>query len=267
MQVDLTAIKTTFSNYFTTTTSLTNVNQNFKFYYYFIPLGVGNQSWEEEQSVEVINIFDNLFSDKKFLLDNHFITEPQYNDPFFIYSSEKDIAEFEIDFSTYNLINHVKDGIVDIKKLNYPPVGYYLGFRPNMKKSSDNFIYKGVVDGTERVIRGTKIFDTTGDDYVFLKINDWGYIDFFGQKMFAKILLTSNLGNPKIDDYVNKEYRFRQPINISKLDVELVDYLGNTIELGGFDWSFTLELKQIINSIEKTSIERSSVVFSNIYKS
>ena len=159
------------------------------------------------------------------------------------------------------------NGLVDIKKMVYPPVGYYLGFRPNITKTVNQFTFKGSVDNTERIMNATKIFDTTGDDYMFLRINDWGYIDFFGKKMFAKVLLTTGLGNPKIDDYVNKEYRFRQPIDVNKLDIELVDYLGNTIDLGGFDWSFTLELKQIVNSSDKTSVERNTLVFNTIYKS
>ena len=270
MNVDLTALKVSFSNYFTKTTSATNASESFAFYYYYTPIPGSNsieQTWNKTSGTEIINLFDKLFADKDFAYQQGFVTEQEKDDPSFFYTAEKDIANFEIDFSTYPIVNPVTNGLVDIKKMVYPPVGYYLGFRPNITKIINQFTFKGNLDNTERIISATKIFDTTGDDYMFLRINDWGYIDFFGKKMFAKVLLTTGLGNPKIDDYVNKEYRFRQPIDVNKLDIELVDYLGNTIDLSGFDWSFTLELKQIINSSEKTTAERNALVFNTIYKS
>ena len=67
-----------------------------------------------------------------------------------------------------------------------------------------------------------------------------------------------------MQDWIDKGYNF---FDINKLDIELVDYLGNTIDLSGFDWSFTLELKQIVNSSDKTTAERNALVFNNIYRS
>ena len=271
LQVDLTALKVAFVNYFSKTSSATDISSNYTFYYYYSPYAgavgdAADQQWSYTIDSVVQNVFDSLFSNKQFLLDHKFITLEQFNDPSFEYTSEKDIPNFEIDFSTYILENPVSNGLVNINKMNYPPVGYYLGYRPDLTKTTEQFIFKGIIDSTERTLRAPKTFDTMGDDYIFLRINDWGYIDFFGKKLFAKVLLTTGLGNPKIEDYVNKEYRFRQPIDINKLDIELVDYLGNTIDLGGFDWSFTIELKQIVNSIEKTSVERTNLVFNSIYK-
>jgi len=265
MNTDLTALKISFSNNFTKTISQTNTSESFNFYYYFTPVPGSSetpvQTWNKLDGTETINSFDKLFSDKDFAFEQGFITEEQNNDLYFIYNTEKDIAEFEIDFSTYPIINPILNGLVDIKRMVYPPIGYYLGFRPDINKLVDQFLFKGSIDYTERIINATKIFDTTGDDYMFLRINNWGYIDFFGKNMFAKILLTTGLGNPKIEDYINKEFRFRQPTDINKLDIELVDYLGNTIDLSGFDWSFTIEFKQIVNSTDKSIIEKNALVF------
>ena len=265
LQVDPISSKVSFANYFTKTISTTNPANNFSFYYYYtsLPGTTQNQNWNELSGNVTINLFDNLFSSKKFLYEQKFITLAQYTDPSFKYTSEKDIAEFEIDFSTYILTNPTSNGLIDIKKMNYPPVGYYLGYRPNLTKTTEQFIFKGIIDTTQRHIKATKVFDTIGNDYLFLRINDWGYIDFFSKKLFAKVLLINEFGKPNIDDYVNKEYRFRQPIDINKLDIELVDYLGNTIDLGGFDWSFTLEFKQVVNSMDKTNLERNALVFKN----
>ena len=265
MQHDLLSLKVSINNFFTKAllkSSCECLNDGF-FYYYVSPTSI-NQTWYTVDKTP-LNRFDTLFCNKQYLRDEMFITQAQLDDPLFQYTTEKDIADFEIDFSTYKLESAVTNGLIDIKRLNYPPVGYYLGFRPDLSKTSDNFIFSGIIDNTERIIKGTKIFDITGDDYLFLKVNDWGYFDFFSQKMFAKIILTSGLDSPKIEDYVNKEFRFRQPININKLDIELVDYLGNTVQLGGFNWSFTLELKQIVNSSDKTDIERKTLVFNNVY--
>ena len=147
--------------------------------------------------------------------------------------------------------------------MQYPPLGFYIGYRPNIKKTSDQFLLKPDIDDTKVILKATKIYDATGDDYIFVRINDWGYVNFFDTKMFAKIVFSSGLGNSRLDDFINKEFRFRQPTNIQKLDIELIDYLGNTIDLNGFDWSFTLELKELLNTQDKGTSEKQNLVFTS----
>ena len=270
MHVDLTALKVSFSNFFTKTSSSFSSSENYSFYYYYTPVpnilsDSTDQTWNKVEGDETINLFDKLFNDKDFAYEQGFITKSQKDDIYFIYTAEKDIPEFEINFSTYPIINPVSNGLVDIKKMVYPPVGYYLGFRPNITKQDNQFIFNSIIDNTERIIYASKNFDTAGNNYMFLKINNWGYLDFFGNKMFAKILLTVGLGNPDINDYINKEFRFRQPVDINKLEIELVDYLGNTIDLNGADWSFTIEFNQIINSNNKKTAEKEAIVFKTLY--
>jgi hypothetical protein len=109
---------------------------------------------------------------------------------------------------------------------------------------------------------GTKKFNTRGDVYIFLKINDWGYINFFDKTMFSKILFFNYEHNMKIDNYyIMREYIFRQPTNVQKLEIELIDYLGNTVDLNGVDFSFTLSLKQVFNTDQKAAIEKKNLVF------
>ena len=45
------------------------------------------------------------------------------------------------------------------------------------------------------------------------------------------------------------------------LDIELVDYLGNTVDLNGIDYSITLELCETYSSDVKTTTERNALVF------
>jgi hypothetical protein len=52
----------------------------------------------------------------------------------------------------------------------------------------------------------------------------------------------------KLDEFYAKEYKFKQPQNVQSINIELVDYLGNTLDLRGLDFSFTLQLLQINNS-------------------
>jgi hypothetical protein len=59
-----------------------------------------------------------------------------------------------------------------------------------------------------------------------------------------------------------KSVFFRQPINIKHLDISLLDYLGNNLDLNGIDFSFTIELKQVINMEDKYNYERNNnIVF------
>lgn len=141
-------------------------------------------------------------------------------------------------------------------------------FYPNKGKFIYNLdkIYKNIISVKMASMEINNNASYT-ENYMFLKVNDWGYIELSDKKMLSKILLIKCPTNTKIDDYVNKEYRFRQPIDISKLDIELVNYDGTTFDLSNHDWSFTLELKQLVNSSDKTVFERNALVFNNMYKS
>jgi hypothetical protein len=142
---------------------------------------------------------------------------------------------FTIDFIIQNTAS---------KNIQYPSLGYYLGFRKNTYTCYLN---------TPLISEEYSNFMT--ENYIFIKINDWGYMDHFNNKMFAKILLNSNVGDVLLNEFNTKEYYIKQPINIQNISVELVDYLGNTISTGGKDFSFTLQLSQILNSDNKKNIE------------
>ena len=256
--VDLTALRITFKNTFT---NVTVGSPNYFYYYYVDHAGIRPSTWKRDEDGITISYVEKLL-DLKHLLDQKFISQSDYDNPLFNPTLEKDIADFEIDFNTSKRIeNPVTDGLVDIKKLEYRSVGHYLGFRPDLFKTENKFLKTSIVDYTERIIQGERFFDTAGENYIFLKLNNWGYIDFFGERFMAKILLTSGLGNPKLDAFVNQGYRFRQPININRVDIELVDYLGNTLDLNGFDMSCSIKLMQVISADQKDTLEKQSIFF------
>jgi len=224
-------------------------NNSFGDFFYY---NTNTNTW-----VKLLNLLN-----RSYLLDNNFITNVEYNDPLYIPSLYKDIPEYEIDFNTSkNLENPVKDGIINIKKIEYPSIGYYMGYKPNMLIDKNKFLKSSILNNTNRIIRSDKFVDTFGDNYIFIKINNWGYIDFFGEQIMAKILLSTCLSNQKIDTFVNQDYIFRQPININNLDIELVDYLGNTLDINGSSFSCSLQFKQFISSDEKKLSEKQARIF------
>lgn len=98
--------------------------------------------------------------------------------------------------------------------------------------------------------------DITKDEYIFLKINDYGviYNNTNTKNLLAKIILYDQ--QFVIDNganFLTKEYIFKQPTNISKFDIELVNSLGNTIDMNLINFSMTLECGQNydINSYNK----------------
>lgn len=148
--------------------------------------------------------------------------------------SDINLPTFELNITTNSLLS---------QGYSYPSIGYYMGFRDNLIRSSNNSII------------APKLGNYIGDPYVFIRLNDWGHIEQFNKKHLAKILLTPDLGLVKLDEFYAKEYKFKQPQNIQSLSIELVDYLGNTLDLRGLDYSFTLYMSQINNSDLKSELE------------
>ena len=158
----------------------------------------------------------------------------------------EDIPQFQIDFSNENKIISFNNNIMNVSSLKYPSIGYYLGYR----SLNNSFVLSPINNGMKLSLTATKNYNILGEDYIFLRINDWGNFDFFNQILFSKIFLRSDLiATNKTNNYINKEYVFRQLTNISKLDIQLIDYLGNQVNLNGVDFSFTISLRTQLQNI------------------
>ena len=151
-----------------------------------------------------------------------------------ILNSTYDLPTFEINITTLS-----KSSL----GFTYPSIGYYMGFRAPTILSTNN------------MVMAEKLGNYIGDPYIFVRMNDWGHVDLFNQRFLAKVLLTPDLGLVKLDEFYAKEYKFKQPQNVQSINIELVDYLGNTLDLRGLDFSFTLQLLQINNSDLKRELE------------
>ena len=143
-------------------------------------------------------------------------------------------------------------------------LGFALGFINNTYTS-----IHGVLDATiTYYIKSESQLDSLGDHYMFLKINDYGVIindyqaipsdsqitqtektELINQYLFAKILIFDNKAEHIFNnssDFISKAYTFRQPTDIFKLKIDLIDPKGNVIDLLYMNFSLTLELSVIL---------------------
>ena len=130
-------------------------------------------------------------------------------------------------------------------------LGYRLGFR----KDNESYLYNNQNSHGTNPIKyswtGESILDITKDAYMYVKINNYGiiYDNNVKNDLLAKIILYDQ--QFVIDNganFLTKEYIFRQPVNISKFDIELISYDGNIIDTNLVDYSLTLELLQIYDN-------------------
>lgn len=142
---------------------------------------------------------------------------------------------FDIDFITNNIFAN---------RLNDWGLGYNLGFR---KKA-----YYGSFSYT-----GEAIVDAVGTNYLFLSLDpDWKVVKHTNittteLAAFAKIIVSVPKNTVIYDNGSNtltKEYWFDKPQTIRSFNVRLTDLYEHPIDLLGQEISFTIELKEVMNT-------------------
>lgn len=124
---------------------------------------------------------------------------------------------------------------------NYDSLGTILGF------TNDTY-----------TINGSKTSENVCDplpvNNFFLKLNDYGEIENKGKKYMAKIITyprdSYDYRSSKVN-LITNAYKFKQPTDLRVLDIDIVDYLNNTVNLNGGNLSFTIEIISINNSLLK----------------
>ena len=133
--------------------------------------------------------------------------------------------------------------------------GWILGFRMGRYlKIDDKIVSEGLFDGG-------------GDRYIYLAVNDYQYnynetnIVCFDKMtindyIIAKIPLRNGKFSLIIDENdknpLVKIRRYNGPVNVSKLEIKLLDKFGDVIDFNHMDWSFTLELELLYENSLKT---------------
>jgi hypothetical protein len=136
-------------------------------------------------------------------------------------------------------------------------LGYYLGFGREL--------YKAVTDASGTyVLHSPLCASFNGDNYIFIKINDYECVqhttDTTDVRALAKVILRDPKTYVAFDDYASehaKEVVFKAPQNISRLHIRIVDPYGDDIELVGTNHSFSLEILEILNLSLYNSIRES----------
>jgi hypothetical protein len=147
--------------------------------------------------------------------------------------NEKDRLRFSLKFSqgiNQNIMN---------------TFGWILGFR------SGNYI------NIDESITSEGLFDAGGDRYIYVCINDFQYNNnplnmvcfdksIFNEDVIAKIPMVNGKLSLIINDNNNalaKVRRYNGPVNLSRLQIKIVDHFGTIIDLNNMDFSMTLELQ------------------------
>jgi hypothetical protein len=146
---------------------------------------------------------------------------------------EKDILRFSLKFSqgiNQNIMN---------------TFGWIVGFR------SGNYI------NIDETITSEGLFDAGGDRYIYVCINDFQYNNnalnmvcfdksVFNEDVIAKIPMVNGKLSLIINDNNNplaKIRRYNGPVNLSRLQIKIVDHFGTVIDLNNMDFSMTIELQ------------------------
>ena len=122
--------------------------------------------------------------------------------------------------------------------------GWISGFRLGNYLNLDNITSEG-------------LFDAGGDRYIYVCINDFQYnsnssnIVFFdksilNEDVIAKIPMINGKLSLIINDNNNalaKIRRYNGPINLSRLQIKIIDHFGTIIDLNNMDYSMTIELE------------------------
>jgi hypothetical protein len=101
------------------------------------------------------------------------------------------------------------------------------------------------------------LFDAGGDRYIYICINDFQYNtnplnivcfdkSIFNEDVIAKIPMVKGKLSLIINDDNNalaKVRKYNGPINLSRLQIKIVDHFGTIIDLNNMDFSMTLELQ------------------------
>lgn len=138
-------------------------------------------------------------------------------------------------------------------------LGYYLGYSRDFFKATQISDASGLYAMT-----GDFCASFNGDNYLFLKINDFDCVRHTTDRTEVRALAKFILRDPKtymaFDDYASehaKEVVFKAPQNLSRLHIQILDPYGEQLELVGTNHSFSIEVLEIQNMSLYNSIRES----------
>jgi len=151
-------------------------------------------------------------------------------------------VEFSVNFQTDKYGNSDTQTPLPLK------LGWILGFREGYYKNNTTYVSEGIVD-------------LLGSKYIYLVVNDFnnsvndGFYGAFtssilNKNILARISLRGNLFHVFNSDNYNLITTPRQyfgPVDIQKLQIQLLDEYGRILDLNNMDYSFCLTFQTIYN--------------------
>lgn len=177
----------------------------------------------------------------------------------------------KVDYEYYKTYNNLKKTIEDAQNANFKLDMNDVNTRINnirLYRINDNMI-----DEAERVLfidtiesklleldaKEKKILDELSIyNYTFEEKKIQGKKD-----LLAKIILNGNKTEQIFDNgsnYLTKSYIFKQPVDIRKFDIELLDPKGNIVDMNFMDYSFSLEIGIIYDSQLKNDLTYNNIM-------
>lgn len=135
-------------------------------------------------------------------------------------------------------------------------MGWTLGFR------LANYL------NVEKCLQSEGLFDASGDRYIYMAVNDYQYnkntsniVGFdksiSNEDIIAKIPMVNGKLSIIIDDNNNpltKTRKYNGPVQLSKLQVKILDKFGRLIDFNNMDYSFTLELELLYENFNFSNV-------------
>ena len=137
-------------------------------------------------------------------------------------------------------------------------MGWLLGFR------------LGTYIGIQDCIVSEGLFDAGGDRYIYVCINDFQYNNnnsnivcfdksILNEDVIAKIPMINGKLSLIVNDnnqVLAKLRRYNGPVNLSRLQIKILDKFGTVIDLNNMDFSFTLEMEILYESFNFKNVTR-----------
>lgn len=150
---------------------------------------------------------------------------------------------FVLDFVTNTALNN--------RNFNFG-LGYNLGFRQHTYKASQLSVVSSL---NVYSITSESCIDVVGDLYMFLAVNELHTVEQKTSSNFvqclAKIIIREEKQAVIYDDggtLLSNEIIFPAPIDFKNLNIQLLDPYGDIIDLCGMDFSFSLEITEVLNT-------------------
>ena len=155
--------------------------------------------------------------------------------------STKNLTPFTMDFRNVLNSTDLNDDLQQDMKYNWG-LGYNLGFRKKLYEGQSSYESEAIIN-------------TIGDQYYFLQVNDYNSItqpfpDGTILEAFTKLIMRNDKNTEIFNDssdLLTRDYVFKQPTDIYRLHIRIVDKYNKSINLLDAGISLSLEITEVMN--------------------